>query len=354
MNARSGSLNFSPALNVRSKTACVSMLRILMRTSVCPPRAVGFETSTSRQLIRGAFVFEVGLPLDFDRFHHAGHARYCMRPRCRRSVRDRRARARCRTLSITLASGVPLGAFRCTPPGDRAAGAAGHEERHPLVVVQVGVAHRRSVDQQRAVEQRAVAVRRVLQLLQQVRHQADVIRVQRREVEDLLLLAAVVRRVVEGALEAALRIAAVRRVATQLEREDPRDVGRECQHLQIEHQLDVLAERVGHADRRRRQLAQLAAAVARLDDLDPPLDLAHVIEIVGEPRSIGRSQRLLPAARPTPAASRGCCDPPPAARARSACVVPTLSTPNSLSNTTRGSRIIGSGRSAAAQLIASV
>src|SRR3954468_16949889 len=50
MNARSGSLNFSPALNVLSKTACVSMLRILIRTSVCPPRAVGLETSTSRQL----------------------------------------------------------------------------------------------------------------------------------------------------------------------------------------------------------------------------------------------------------------------------------------------------------------
>ena len=173
----------------------------------------------------------------------------------------------------------------------RAAGAAGHEERHPLVVVQVGVAHRRSVDQQRVVQQRAVAVRRVLQLLEQVRHQADVIGVERREVEDLLLLAAVVRRVVERALEAALRIAAVRRVAPQLEREDARDVGRERQHLQVEHQLDVLAERVRHADRRRRQLPQLAAAVARLDDLDPPLDLAHVLEIVGEPRSVGRPQR---------------------------------------------------------------
>src|SRR5687768_2002296 len=46
---RSGSLNLSPALKVLSKTARVSRLRIFSRTSVWPPRAVGFETSTSRQ-----------------------------------------------------------------------------------------------------------------------------------------------------------------------------------------------------------------------------------------------------------------------------------------------------------------
>src|SRR6266540_7151824 len=44
---RSGSLNFSPALKVLSNTARVRRLRIMTRTSVCPPRAVGFETSTS-------------------------------------------------------------------------------------------------------------------------------------------------------------------------------------------------------------------------------------------------------------------------------------------------------------------
>src|SRR5436190_4567019 len=47
--SRSGSLNLSPALNVLSNTARVNRLRILMRTSVCPPRAVGFEMSTSMQ-----------------------------------------------------------------------------------------------------------------------------------------------------------------------------------------------------------------------------------------------------------------------------------------------------------------
>src|ERR1039458_1254112 len=41
MVSRSGSLNLSLALNVLSKTARVSRLRILRRTRVWPPRAVG-------------------------------------------------------------------------------------------------------------------------------------------------------------------------------------------------------------------------------------------------------------------------------------------------------------------------
>ena len=51
---RSGSPNFSPALKVLSNTARVSRFRIFRRTSVWPPRAVGLETSTSRQTY-GAF-----------------------------------------------------------------------------------------------------------------------------------------------------------------------------------------------------------------------------------------------------------------------------------------------------------
>src|ERR1035437_1401730 len=54
MVSRSGSLNLSLALNVLSKTARVSRLRILRRTRVWPPRAVGVEISTSRQR-KGAF-----------------------------------------------------------------------------------------------------------------------------------------------------------------------------------------------------------------------------------------------------------------------------------------------------------
>ena len=107
---------------------------------------------------------------------------------------------------------------------------------------------------------RAVAVGRRLQLLDEVRQQADVVAVDLGEVADAILARAVVRGDVEAGGDAALGNTRPRDVAAQLEGEHARDVGCEGQHLQVEHQLDVLVVRVGHADRRAGQLALLAAA----------------------------------------------------------------------------------------------
>ncbi len=85
-------------------------------------------------------------------------------PCCRRTASCRMPSA-WSTLSITFAIGVPSAARRCRPPFSRRR-LADEEQRTPLVVVQVRVAHRRAVDDQRVVEQVAVAVRRVLQLLE--------------------------------------------------------------------------------------------------------------------------------------------------------------------------------------------
>ena len=74
----------------------------------------------------------------------------------------------------------------------------------------------------------------------EIRDHADVIRVDLLEVENAILALAVMRRRVERALESALGIHAIRRVASELEREHARDVRRKRQRLQIEHQLDVL------------------------------------------------------------------------------------------------------------------
>ena len=89
---------------------------------------------------------------------------------------------------------------------------------------------------------------------------------------------------------------AARRVAPQLEREHARRVAGERQRLQVEHQLRVLGERVGHAGRRARQLALDAAVVTRLDQLNPAFDLAHFVEVRRQPRAIGRAQRIPQAA----------------------------------------------------------
>ena len=72
-----------------------------------------------------------------------------------------------------------------------------------------------------------------------------------------------VRRVVESGPDAGRRVDAARDVARHLEREHAREIRRERHRLQVEHQLDVLVERIGHAHRRVRQLAVLAAAVER-------------------------------------------------------------------------------------------
>ena len=89
------------------------------------------------------------------------------------------------------------------------------------------------------------------------------------------------------------RVDPVGHVAAQLECEDPRHVRGQRRRLQVEHQLDVLVVRIGHAVGRRRQLARFAARVERLHLLDAALDLAHVREVVVEPRAVGRADRRL-------------------------------------------------------------
>ena len=178
-------MNFSPALKVRSNTARVSMLRILSRTSVWPPRAVGFDTSTSRQWY-GAFSYSkyifrlisiASRRLAMDQ-HFSGVAHDTSAQPFRRCPADRWHRPQglattawplamhssnvpslspklsmssspsaCSTLSITFASGVPFARLQMQPALEGAAAAPGDEERHALVVVQIRVAHRRPVQQ---------------------------------------------------------------------------------------------------------------------------------------------------------------------------------------------------------------
>ena len=59
------------------------------------------------------------------------------------------------------------------------------------------------------------------------------------------------------------------------------------------HQLDVLLERIGHADGRVGQLPRIAARVRGFHLLDPPLDLPHVVQVVGQARLIGGRQLAL-------------------------------------------------------------
>src|SRR5439155_5344252 len=121
------------------------------------------------------------------------------------------------------------------------------------------VCHGRSVDQQGVLQQAAVAIWSVLQLLEEVRKQAHVVPVDLREIEDAVLAIVVVRGDVETGRHAGPGEHTVGDVAAQLEREDAGDVGGEGDRLQIEHQPDVLFVRIRHADRSHGQLARFAA-----------------------------------------------------------------------------------------------
>src|SRR5262249_19628528 len=76
----------------------------------------------------------------------------------------------------------------------------------------------------------------------------------------------------------------------ELECRHSRDVGRERQYLQIEHQLDVLLPGVRHTDWSRRQFPMNTAGVVLFNLLDAAFDLSHAIQICAEPAAILRTQ----------------------------------------------------------------
>ena len=139
--------------------------------------------------------------------------------------------------------------------------------------------------------------------------------------------------------DADLRIGAEVQLAAQHERDDARDVGAERQPLQVVHQPDVLVEPLGDAHRPFERRQHLGGA-ALLGRLNPPLDFAHRVDVVGHRRAIARPERaeqplqLLVHRVENAPLLRG---PAPA---RCAGVPPS---PNSRSNTTRGLFSVGSG-----------
>ena len=161
------------------------------------------------------------------------------------------------------------------------------------MVVQVRIAHRRAVDDQALFEKVLVAFLDGLQLLQKIRDHADVVRVQLLKQPHLVPVFLVVRARMKSLIYPAVRVQPARRVARELERHDPREVGLKGGHDQVHHQVHVLAERVRDADRRLRQRARFAALVVRLDVVKPAFDFPHRLQIAVEPLPIARTELTL-------------------------------------------------------------
>ena len=156
----------------------------------------------------------------------------------------------------------------------------------------------------------------------------------------------------EGLVRSALGEHAVLRVAAGLERDDARHVRFERQHLQVEHQLDVLGVRNRARRPAHRAISRGSPLLLRdFDGLDAAFELVNVVEIAIEPRAIGRAELAAQAGHlardPVEDAAGGFRG----GRGDRSAVVPA---PNSMSKATRGSRIIGSGSFGDAQLSESV
>ena len=162
-----------------------------------------------------------------------------------------------------------------------------HNHGNVVVVVDVGVAHAAAIEDDRVIEQTTVAVRNRLQLLQEVGHRLDVIRIQLRVRLHLLGIVAVVRHRVVRLGQTDLGIRAIDVFPRHHQRADASDVGLERQHLQVEHQLDVLLERWRHADR---LLRHRKIAVVRFGLRNALLDVANGVEILSQLRAIARAE----------------------------------------------------------------
>ena len=194
-----------------------------------------------------------------------------------------------------------------------------------------GIAHAAAVQVERMVEQRAVAFRRGLQLLQELREQRDVELIDLGHLGDLLRIVAVMRQRMMRIGNADLRIGAVAGFARQLKRDDARDVALQRQQLQVEHQSGVVGVGRRHADGPI-EIGQRIVRRVGLGLLNAPLDFADRVEILADPaRSAGPSVFLSRASSSVTESSR-LARFFSAAR-RSAMLPPS---PNRLSNTIRG------------------
>src|SRR5262249_47863052 len=85
-------------------------------------------------------------------------------------------------------------------------GAADQKDRQRVVIVFVSIAERAAEQNQRVVEKRAVAIRSLFELVEEVGERADVIPVQHGELIHVLPVVRVMRCIMETVADAALRV----------------------------------------------------------------------------------------------------------------------------------------------------
>ena len=214
-----------------------------------------------------------------------------------------------------------------------------------LVAMLIRVPHVRAIEHQRMIEQRPVSVRRLRQLVHEIREHGDVIAIQPGVIRLALLVLTVMRAGMKRDRDAAFRVRASGEVARVEHRGDAGDVRAERQREQIEVQLDVLVEGLRNPDRDERVWRRGGRGLCR--DLQAPFDLAYILRVLVEAQAIGRIEPDLeprqaadervedaPVVLPARGSLLGaCCRPRTCARTRSAGSAPSAA--GSSASTTR-------------------
>ena len=171
-----------------------------------------------------------------------------------------------------------------TPALELASSSTGHDDRQIRVVVDVGIAHSAAKHVERVVEQRPIAVRRLVQLLDEIRKQRHVMGVDLGQLDQLFRIVGVMRDRVMRLGHPDVRVGSGARFTRHLERDDAGDIGLEGEHLEVEHQPDVVFPHRRHACRTI-EIGQ-RCGIALFGALDASLDLAHGIEVLADANTI--------------------------------------------------------------------
>ena len=156
--------------------------------------------------------------------------------------------------SNRIRRGLIDGCFDMAVAGQATVRATDQRSRHVVPMVQQAVAHARAEVHERAVEQRTVAVRRVLQLLDELGELHHLIRRDARVLLDALRRVLVVRRSVMRLFDADVHVAPAAALVAEHQAEDARDVALERDMEQVVHDGHVIVEVLGDTDRTIRAL----------------------------------------------------------------------------------------------------
>ena len=164
--------------------------------------------------------------------------------------------------------------------------AARNQNRQVAVVMHIGIPHAAPIKVERMIQQRAVALRRGLQLPKKLGEQRHVELIDLGHPRNLFRIVAVMRQRMMRIRNASLRIGPVAGFARKLEGNHARDIALQRQHLEIEHQSSVVRVGGGNTDRPI-QIRQRVVLGIGFRPLNAALHLADRFKILAHPRAIG-------------------------------------------------------------------